>query len=415
MTMSRNRAGNRAEDRPAGLDGIDLLAETWERGVPYEQFARLRREAPVHWHPEPAGRGFWAITRHADVRAVSRDAATFSSELGGTLLSDQDEETLAQLRLSILNMDPPRHNRYRRIVSRAFTPGVVARMVDDIERRAAAVVDEVCERGSCEFVGDVAARVPIQTIGALLGLGPDVWPRLYELSNDLVSGTDAAPAAAMEIYVLCDEVASRRRAHPADDLTSALVAAEVDGERLDDFEVGMFFLTLVVTGNESTRNLINHAVLALAEHPAEAERLRRDPSLWTTGVEELLRWGTSVVGFRRTATRDTELRGVPIAEGDKVVLYYTSANRDEDVFAEPERFDVARSPNDHLSFGGGGVHQCLGASLARAQIGATVRQVAERLPDLAPSGPVTRLRSEVMNGITAMPVTFTPTRRLGVG
>jgi cholest-4-en-3-one 26-monooxygenase len=381
--------------------------------VPYDQFARLRREAPVYWHPEPEGRGFWAITRHADVRAVSRDAATFSSELGGTLLSDQDEETLAQLRLSILNMDPPRHNRYRRIVSRAFTPGVVARLVDDIERRAVAVVDEVCERGSCEFVGDVAARVPIQTICSMLGLAPEQWPRLYELSNALVSGTDAAAAAAMEIYVLCDEAASHRRAHPADDLTTALVTAEVDGERLDDFEVTMFFLTLVVTGNESTRNLVNHSALALVDHPAEAERLRRDPSLWTTGVEELLRWGTSVVGFRRTATRDTEIRGVPIAEGDKVVLYYTSANRDDDVFADPDVLDVTRSPNDHLTFGGGGVHHCLGASLARAQIRATMRQVVERLPDLAPAGPVTRLRSDYMNGITALPVTFTPTPRVG--
>jgi cholest-4-en-3-one 26-monooxygenase len=395
------------------IEGIDLLADTWERGVPHDQFARLRREAPVYWHPEPEGRGFWAITKHADVRAVSRDAATFSSELGGTLLTDQDEETLAQLRLSILNMDPPRQQRYRRIVSRAFTPSVVAGLTADIERRAVAVVDDVCERGACEFVDEVAARVPIQTIAAMMGLEADQWPRLYELSNALLSGTDAATTAAMEIYALCDAVAAQRRAEPLDDLTTALVNAEVDGERLDDFEVNMFFLTLVVTGNESTRNLINLSALALVDHPAEADRLRTDPSTWATGVDELLRWGTSVHSFRRTATRDTEIRGVPVAEGDKVVMYYSSANRDEEVFADPETFDVTRSPNDHLTFGGGGVHHCLGASLARAQIGATMRQVVERLPDLAPAGPVTRLRSDVMNGIAALPVTFTPTPRAG--
>jgi cholest-4-en-3-one 26-monooxygenase len=311
-------------------------------------------------------------------------------------------------------MDPPRQQRYRRIVSRAFTPSVVAGLTADIERRAVAVVDDVCERGACEFVDEVAARVPIQTIAAMMGLQPDQWPRLYELSNALLRGTEEATTAAMEIYALCDAVAAQRRAEPRDDLTTALVNAEVDGERLDDFEVNMFFLTLVVTGNESTRNLINFSALALVDHPAEAERLRTDPSTWATGVDELLRWGTSVHSFRRTATRDTEIRGVPVAEGDKVVMYYSSANRDEEVFADPETFDVTRSPNDHLTFGGGGVHHCLGASLARAQIGATMRQVVERLPDLAPAGPVTRLRSEVMNGITAMPVTFTPTPRIRV-
>ena len=188
--------------------------------------------------------------------------------------------------------------------------------------------------------------------------------------------------------------------------------AELEGERLDDGELNLFFITLVVAGNETTRNLINHSMLALIEHPDQAQRLRDDPSLWDSGVEEMLRWGSSIHNFRRTATKDTELRGVPIAEGDKVVLYYAAANRDEEVFADPHKFDVGRTPNDHVTFGGGGVHFCLGASLARAEIKATMRQIVERLPDLELAGPVNRLHSDFVNGVKTMPVRFTPTSPL---
>jgi cholest-4-en-3-one 26-monooxygenase len=188
---------------------------------------------------------------------------------------------------------------------------------------------------------------------------------------------------------------------------SALVQAEVDGERLDDFDLNLFFVTLVVAGNETTRNLINHSMLALIEHPDQADALRRDPSLWSTAVEEMLRWGTSIHNFRRTATRDTEVRGQRIAAGDKVVIYYMSANRDEDVFSDPYRFDVARRPNEHVTFGGGGVHYCLGANLARAEIRATMQQLVERLHEFELAGPVRRLRSDFVNGIKAMPVRFT--------
>jgi len=218
-------------------------------------------------------------------------------------------------------------------------------------------------------------------------------------------------AAAAEIYAYSDAVAADRRRSPQDDLMTTLVQAEVDGERLTDAELNLFFVTLVVAGNETTRNLINHAMLALIEHPDQAERLRQDPALWDSGVEEMLRWGTSIQNFRRTATRDTELRGRPIAEGDKVVLYYMSANRDEEVFDEPFTFDVARSPNDHVTFGGGGVHHCLGANLARAEIRAMMRQLVERLPDVQLAGEVRRLRSDFVNGVKAMPVSFTPAPR----
>ena len=395
------------------LDDIDLLADTWGRGVPHDQFDRLRRDAPVYWHPEPDGPGFWAITRHADVRTVSHDWETFSSELGATFIPSQDEESLAQLRLSILNMDPPKHNRARRLVSKAFTPRMIASLVDEIERRAVAVVDGVIDRGECEFVEDIAAQVPVQMICEMIGLEKEQWPRMFEVSNDLIGSRDDpdyahvdTELASAEIFGLCDAVAEDRRRNPRDDLMTALVEAELDGERLDNVELNLFFITLVVAGNETTRNLINHSMLALMDYPEQAQRLRDDPSLWDTGVEEMLRWGSSIHNFRRTATRDTELAGVPIAAGDKVVVYYASANRDEDVFADPHRFDVGRTPNDHLTFGGGGVHYCLGASLARAEIKATMRQVVDRLPGIELAGPPARLTSDFVNGIKQMPVTW---------
>jgi len=394
-----------------GLEGIDLLAETWGQGEPHDQFDRLRREAPVYRHPEPDGPGFWAVTRHADVRTVSHDWETFSSELGGTFIPTSDEEVLAQLRLTILNMDPPKHNRMRRLVSKAFTPRRITQLVDEIERRAEAVVDGVIDRGECEFVNDIAAQVPVQMICEMIGLEPERWPEMVEAANNLIGSRDdpeyahVDPAAASgEVYALCDTVAEDRRANPRDDLMTALVEAEIDGERLDNLELNMFFITLVVAGNETTRNLINHSLLALLEHPDQAQRLRDDPSLWDTAVDEMLRWGSSIHNFRRTATRDTELHGVPIAQGDKVVMYYASANRDEDVFDDPHAFDVGRTPNDHVTFGGGGVHYCLGASLARAEIRATMRQVVERLPDIELAGPPERLISDFVNGIKRMPV-----------
>jgi cholest-4-en-3-one 26-monooxygenase len=395
------------------LDDIDLLAETWAREVPHDQFDLLRAEAPVFWHTEPDGPGFWAITKHADVRSVSHDWETFSSELGATFIPTQEEEILAQLRLSILNQDPPHHNRARRLVSKAFTPRMIAKLVAEIDRRAEAVVDSVIERGECEFVEEIAAQVPVQMICEMIGLEPEQWPRMFEISNDVIGARNDpeyaevdVEAASGEIFMLCDAVAEDRRANPRDDLMTALVQAEIDGERLDNTELNLFFISLIVAGNETTRNLINHSLLAMLDHPDQAERLRQDPSLWDSATEEFLRWGSSIHNFRRTASRDTQLRGVDIAEGDKVVIYYASANRDEDVFDQPHTFDVARTPNDHVTFGGGGVHYCLGASLARAEIRATMRQVVDRLPGIALAGQPERLASDFVNGIKRMPVTW---------
>ncbi|MEZ5383528.1 MAG: cytochrome P450 [Microthrixaceae bacterium] len=403
------------------VGGIDLLARTWGRGEPHDQFDRLRQEAPVYWHPEPdGGPGFWAITKHADVKHCSHHWETFSSELGATFIPTQDEAALQGLRLTILNMDPPKHDRYRRLVSRGFTPRMIRKLVEEIERRAAAVVDEVCENGEVEFVEEIAAQVPVQMICEMIGLEPELWPRMVEVSNQLIGSRDdpdfqaaagGTEGAAAEVYRLCDTVAADRRANPRDDLMTALVQAEIDGESLTDAELNLFFITLIVAGNETTRNLINHAMLALIAHPDQAQRLRDDPELWDTAVEEMLRWGSSIHNFRRTVTHDTELRGVPMRAGDKVVMYYASANRDEEVFDHPHTFDVGRTPNDHVTFGGGGVHFCLGASLARAEIKATMRQVVERLPTIELAGEPDRLHSDVVNGIKSMPIRFTPTPR----
>ena len=398
------------------LPPIDLLADTWARGVPHDQFDVLRREAPVFWHEEPNGSGFWALTKHADVKRISRDSRTFSSELGSTFIPDQDEATLMMLRLSVLNMDEPQHTRYRTIVANGFTPRVINKLVEDIDARAVRVVDEIVQRGECEFVNDIASKVPIQTICTMLGLDDELWPRMVELTNtmigslDDVGGENAGQMAAMEIYALCDQMAAARRADPRDDIMTALVNAEVDGEKLDDGELNMFFVTLIVAGNETTRNLINHAMLAFIDNPGEAERLRKDESLWPTAVDEMLRYGTSIHNFRRTATVDTEIRGTRVKAGDKVVMYYAAANRDEEVFADPHRFDVSRRPNDHVTFGGGGVHFCLGASLAKAQIRATMREVVDRIANPQLAGPVRRLKSDFVNGVTSMPITFTPGR-----
>jgi cholest-4-en-3-one 26-monooxygenase len=394
------------------LSNIDLLANTWSREAPHDQFDLLRKSAPVFWHDEPNGSGFWAITKHADVKKISRDPRTFSSALGSTFIPDQDEETLMMLRLSVLNMDDPQHTRYRNIVAKGFTPRVIAKLVEDTNARAARVVDEVVARGECEFVNDIASKVPIQTICTMLGLDDELWPRMVELTNMMISGLDAegqgaGHIAAMEVYALCDQMAAARRAEPRDDIMTALVNAEVDGERLDDGELNMFFITLIVAGNETTRNLINHSMLALIDNPGEADRLRADESLWPTAVEEMLRYGTSIANFRRTATTDVELRGTQIKAGDKVVMYYASANRDEEVFADPHRFDVSRRPNDHVTFGGGGVHFCLGASLAKAQIRATMQEVVQRLGNPQLAAPITRLKSDFVNGVTHMPITFT--------
>ena len=398
------------------LSDVNLLAERWGRGVPHEEFELLRREAPVFFHPEPDDTGFWAVTKYDDVVAASRDPETFSSELGSVFIPTQTEESLEQSRLTILMMDPPKHTRYRMLVNRGFTPKTIRQLEENIHTRATRIVDSVIERGECEFVEDVAAELPLQVICEMIGVPEEDRHLIFEWSNKLVghedpdfrSSPEEGQMAAMQIFAYCDEIAADRRAKPREDIMTALVHAEVDGDRLSDVELNLFFVTLAVAGNETTRNLIAHAMRALIENPDAKADLIDHPDLLNPAVEEMLRWGCSIHNFRRTATKDTEIRGVPIKQGDKVVLYYLSANRDEDVFADPMAFDIRRDPNPHVAFGGGGTHFCLGANLARAEIRAIIAEVLHRMPDIELAGEPRRMVSDFINGIKAMPVRFTP-------
>ncbi|MCU1354997.1 MAG: cytochrome [Acidimicrobiales bacterium] len=397
------------------LDDIHLLEDTWAEAVPYDQFALLRKEAPVFWHEHPEWKGFWAVTRYDDVRAVSRDHQTFSAELGSTFLQDHDEAQLELIRMTILNMDPPKHSRYRRLVSAGFKPRMITALLDHIQELADRIVAEVDGEDEIEFVERVAAELPLQVICELLGVPNDDRHLIFDWSNRMVGSQDPdfrvsdedGEAAMGEIYMYCDALANDRRVNPQDDIMTALVEAEVDGDRLTQEELNMFFVTLVVAGNETTRNLISHSVLAILEHPelkAELVAGIDDDELWTTAVEEFLRWGASIHNFRRTATVDTEIAGQPIKAGDKVVIYYPAANRDPEHFENPDVFDPRRTPNDHVTFGGGGTHFCLGANLARSQIKAMVRTFLRRYPDVAPAGPHRRMRSDFVNGIKYLPV-----------
>ncbi len=400
------------------LTDVDLMEDTWATDVPHEAFALLRREAPVFWHDLDSEKapGFWAVTKHADVRAVSRDTETYSNEAMGTFIADPTPEGLAVMRMTLLNMDPPRHNRYRRLVSRGFTPRTIRLLEEQIRRRATDIVDGVCEKGEIDLVAEVSAEMPAQMICDMIGVPPGDRKQIVEWTNTMVGFDDpywrntpeAGEQAAAEIYAYCAHLAEQRRTDPRDDILSVLVHAEVDGERLTPDELNMFFVVLAVAGNETTRNLITHAVRALIEHPDAQAQLVAEPEQWDGAVEEFLRWGTSIHNFRRTATCDTVLHDQEIREGDKVVVYYMSANYDEDVFADPYTFDITREPNDHLTFGGGGEHYCLGAGLARSEIKAMVRELVTRLPDLEVVGEPIRMRSDFINGVNRMDVRFTP-------
>ena len=397
----------------ADVDLYDLDAFVDGRYV--DMLTTLRRHDPVHWSEEPDGPGFWSVTRHADLVAVNRDTETWSSA-EGTNIADLDEGAQI-LKDMLVNMDPPRHTRYRRLVNRGFTPRVMSLLEDHLAARARAIVDRVCESGECELVTDVASELPLQAIAELLGVPQEDRHKLFDWSNRMIGADDPtyngdpadAQAAAGELYVYANTLGAEKREVPADDVVSKLVSAEVDGDALTENEFDMFFLLLTVAGNETTRNATSHFVRAMLDHPDQYERLRADPALLPSAIEEGLRWATPVHHFRRIATRDAEIGGTRIAEGQKVVIWHASANRDEDVFEDPFRFDIERSPNDHVAFGGGGAHFCLGANLARLELRLILSEVLERMPDLEPAGPTEILRSNFIHGITSMPVRFTPT------
>ncbi len=398
-----------------GLSDIDLTdPDAYVPGVPHEWFARLRREAPVYWHPdeESVGGGFWAVTGYDQCATVNRDWQTFSSMRSAVYLWDMPEEALEQQRLIMLNMDPPLHTRYRLLVNKGFTPRMVAALEETMRLRTREILDRVAEQGSCDFVVDVAAELPLQVIADLMGVPQEDRHRIFDWSNRMIGGEDPEYAlteedramASMELYAYSSELAAKRRLEPHEDLISVLTKAEVDGEVLSDLEIDLFFLLLSVAGNETTRNLISHGIIALHENPGELARLRADRSLMPSAIDEMLRWGTPVMNFRRTATRDTELGGQQISEGDKVVFWHISANRDETMFPDPYRFDIGRSPNEHMAFGSGGPHYCLGANLARMEIRVMFEELLDRFPEFEITGECPRLRSSFINGIKHIPL-----------
>lgn len=405
------------------LADIDLMEDTWAHGFPHDQLAYLRANAPVFWHDLHSEKapGFWAVTKHADLRAVSRDTATYSSEEKGTFIADPTPEGLAVMRLTLLNMDPPKHNRYRRLVNRGFTPRMIRLLEETIAARARSIVDNVCEKGEIDFVEEVAVEMPAQVICDMLGVPAEDRRQVVEWTNTMVGFDDpywqntpeSGELAAAQIYAYCDGLVEQRRTDPRDDIVTALVQAEVDGEQLSQEELDMFFVILAVAGNETTRNLISHSVRTLAEHPEVVAQLQERPELWDSAVEEMLRWNPSITNFRRTAMVDTVLNGQEIKAGDKVVVYYASANYDEDVFPDPYTIDITRDPNDHVTFGGGGEHFCLGANLARVEIRHMVKEFITRCPDVRLTDEPLRMRSDFINGLNRMPVSFTPSARLG--
>ena len=398
---------------------IDLLSPaSWADGHPHAQYDWLRENDPVHWHDEPGGRGFWAITRYEDVRQVSRTPQIFSSESGGVMIPDPDDISLASQRQMMLNMDDPRHLRFRRLVNMPFLPRNIGLLESAVRTLATEIVDDVAEAGRCEFVGDLAGRMPSSLVGKLMGIPTEDALHLYDLTELMhsVAETDEDRArqfaAIFEMLQYAGDTAARKRVEPGDDLMTQLVEAEVDGERLTDEEIRWFFLLLVNAGGDTTRNLLAAGLDLLFQNPSERARLQADlDRLLPTAIEELLRSTSPVAHFRRTATQDTEIAGRPIAVGEKVVVWYGAANFDPTVFVEPTRVDVGRDPNPHLAFGGGGPHLCLGLHLARLEIHAMLREILTRLPDIRPDGEVERMRSNFIAGYHAMPVQFTPTDR----
>jgi cholest-4-en-3-one 26-monooxygenase len=404
------------------LADVDLCnLDQFEVGVPHHVFKLLRAQAPVFRHAEPnGGPGFWAVTKYQDLMTVSKNPGTFSSYRGGTNIFDVEAEQLDRTRMIMLNMDPPGHSKYRKLVSQGFVPRIVSRLEEHVRDMTRHIVDSIATRGECDFVTEVAAELPLQVIAEFLGVPLADRHKVFEWSNRLIGFDDPefrssadrvedGTRAATEMYMYANQLALERRDHPRDDLVSVLMRGEVDGERLSEMEFDSFFLLLAVAGNETTRNLISGGMLALIEHPEQCARLLADMSLLPTAVEEMLRWVSPVMHFRRTATRDTELRGQKIRAGDKVVIFYPSVNRDEEIFPNAERFDVGRTPNEHLAFGIG-EHFCLGSNLARLEIRLMFEELLTRLPDMQLAGPVHRLRSNFINGIKRMPVRFTPER-----
>jgi len=405
---------------PEGYDfsDPDIL---WE-SVPHEQFQALRLNAPVYWVEQPqssrdgmaeeAGTGYWAVSKHAEVAAVSKDSKNFSSSENGAIIRFQEgmlREMVEMQRVMLLNQDPPEHTATRHIISRMFTPRAIGALEEIMRERARRIVLDAVARGSGNFVEEVAAELPLQAIADLLGVPQEDRRKLFDWSNQMLANEDpdfegASDVAAAEILGYAMAMAAERKEHPRDDLVTRLLNADKDGRGLNDDEFGYFVIMLTVAGNETTRNAITHGMDAFLDHPDQWQ-------LWLderpdTMVDEVIRWATPINVFQRTALNDVEVGGVTVTKGQRVGLFYGSANYDDDVFAEPYTFDITRSPNPHVAFGGHGAHYCIGANLARQEVQLIFEALAEHAPSISRLGEARRLRHGWVNGIKELQVSY---------
>ncbi len=422
----------RVNTRP--ISPVDILShDVYERAVPHTAFARLRREMPVAWHDEPGDNaGFWAVTRWADLVAVHRDHQTFSSQVGGTELEELERDPEArEARRTMLETDPPEHTRLRRMVSRNFTRRSMDRWSDTARALMAETFEEALAGGvgrgaggvEVEFVGAVARELPILLISRILGVPDRDTGSLFDWADKIIYHADPdyadvvfdredtdpyrllpfrSPASA-RVFAYARQLADSKRRHPADDVVSLLVAAD----ELSSQNFNTLFLLLVIAGNETTRHALNHGALALAERPDALDRLRAEPALLSSATEEILRFASPQIHFRRTAMTDTEIAGVPVVAGDKVVTWYLSANYDEEAFSDPYTLDLGRDPNRHVTFGGGGPHFCLGSWLARLEVRVFLEELLRRDVRMQVCGEVRRVRSNFINGLKQLPLHVT--------
>src|SRR3984893_1360174 len=364
-------------------------------GLPVAELAHLRESEPIHWVDVPDGcggfedKGYWIVSKHADVKEVSRRSDIFSSWQNGAIPTWPKEMTRDNVELQrsvMLNMDAPHHTRLRKIISRGFTPRAIGRLEDELAQRAQNIAKSAAAAGGGDFVEQVSCELPLQAIAGLLGVPQDDRDKLFRWSNEMTGGTDPEfadvdPAqSSMELIMYAMAMAAERNENPTDDIVTTLIQADIDGEKLSDDEFGFFVVMLAVAGNETTRNSITHGMIAFADNPHQWELYKKERP--ETPADEIVRWATPVTCFQRTALEDTELSGVQIKKGQRLVIFYRSANFDEEVFEHPDKFDITRNPNPHVGFGGTGAHYCIGANLARMTIDLIFNAVADHMPDL---------------------------------
>jgi cholest-4-en-3-one 26-monooxygenase len=401
---------------PQGFDFTD--PDLYAQRIPVREFAELRRTAPVWWNAQPRevggfpDDGFWIASRHAEVKEVSRNSEVYSSWENTAIIRFNDDiprDQVEMQRLVLLNMDPPKHTQMRSIVSKGFTPRAINSLKEALAERAEKIVKRALAEGTGDFVTDIACELPLQAIAELIGIPQDDRGKIFQWSNEMIGYADDeyevdSLSASVELLGYAMGLAQDRKKCPRNDIVTTLTTTDLDGCALSADEFGFFVLLLAVAGNETTRNAISHGMHALLNHPEQWELYKaRRPR---TAPDEIVRWGTPVMVFQRTATQDTELGGVRIAKGQRVGIFYSSANFDEEVFDKPFEFDVLRDPNPHLGFGGTGAHYCLGANLARLEIDLIFNAIAEHMPNIRQLEPPTRLRSGWLNGIKHYPVAY---------